>query len=58
MDGVGELIFVGLDGLAVDLVRPASIISDDSNGTGDIGILSPLKSLACTRVSASAGSYR
>jgi hypothetical protein len=46
MEGEGELIFVGFDGLTVDLVRPASVISDGSNGTGNVRHLSPFVSFA------------
>ena len=46
MAGVDELVAVGLDGLAVDLVSPASIVSDGGNGEGNIGILGPLEGFA------------
>ena len=47
MAGVDEFVLVGFDGLAVDLVGPASVVSDGGNGEGDICILSPLEGLAC-----------
>ena len=43
---VDELVFVGLDGLTVDLIGPASIVPDGVNGERDIHILSPLEGLA------------
>lgn len=52
MDGVSEFTFVGLDGLTVDLVRPASVISDGSNGSDNVRILGPLEGLAYVRVPA------
>ena len=47
MEGVHEFIFVGLDSLSVDLVCPASVVSDGSNGSSDIRVLCPLESFAC-----------
>jgi hypothetical protein len=46
MEGVGELLAAGLDGLTVDLIGPASIVSDGGNGVGNVRISSPLEGLA------------
>lgn len=46
MERVHEFIFVGLDGLSVDLVSPASVVSDGRNGSSDIRVLGPLESFA------------
>ena len=56
MEGKGELVSVCLDGLTVDLVRPASVISDGGDGTGNVRPLSPIESFACEGVPASSGS--
>ena len=58
MERVRELILAGLDSLAVDLVRPASVISDSSDRAGDVRSFSPLERLACTCVPAISGSRR
>ena len=55
MESVRELILVGLDGLAVDLVRPTTVVSDSRDRRGNVGILGPLESLAYTH---SASGYR
>ena len=46
MEGVDELLGVGLDGLTVDLVGPASIVSDGGNGESNVGIPGPLEGFA------------
>ena len=46
MESVDELIAVGLYGLTVDLVGPASIVSDGGNGKSNVGIPGPLKGFA------------
>ena len=46
MEGICDLILVGLDSLSVVLVRPASIVSEGGNRGGDVGIFRPLERLA------------
>jgi hypothetical protein len=55
VDSVGELVFVGLDGLAVELVRPSTVISDSGNRRRNVGVLGPLKSLAYATVPTNSG---
>lgn len=46
MAGVAELVLVGLDDLARDLVRPAGVVLDGGDGEGGIGALGPSKGFA------------
>ena len=46
MEGVDELPVVSLDGLTVDLVGPAGIVSDGGNGEGDVRVPRPLEGFA------------
>ena len=46
MEGVDELVFAGLNGLTVDLVGPASVISDGADGEGNVRVLSPQEGFA------------
>jgi len=47
MEGVDEFIFAGLDGLTVDFVGPASIVSDRVNGERNVHVLGPFEGFAC-----------
>ena len=46
MDGVDEFPMVGLDGLTVDLVGPASIVSEGRDGKRNVCVLRPLEGFA------------
>jgi len=46
IEGVDKLIFVGLDGLTVRLVGPASIVPDGVDGEANVRVLSPFEGLA------------
>ena len=49
IEGVDELIFVGLDGLTVRLVGPSSIVPDGVDREANVRVLSPFEGLAwCT----------
>lgn len=46
MEGVDELVFAGLNGLAVDLVGPTSVISEGADGEGHVRVLGPQEGFA------------
>jgi len=48
MGGVDELPVIGLDGLAVNLVGPASIVSEGSNRKRNVRVLCPFEGFACS----------
>jgi hypothetical protein len=58
MDGVDELIFVGLDGLTVDLVGPASIVSDGEMEKGTSAFFAHSKVLPVERTGKFRGCQR
>lgn len=46
MTSVSELVGGGLNGLALDLVGPTSVVTNAGDGVGDVNVLSPAESLA------------